>query len=94
LSRISDGQKLRTLGPLSQDSVRVAFSPDGLLLAAGFPENGVSIWRVSDGEILTTLTGHLREVRSIAFSPDGKFLASASYDSTVRMWSLEEILEE
>jgi hypothetical protein len=55
--------------------VRLAFSPDGTLLAQGGASPRVRLWRVSTGTMLNALETGLDFVQQLAFSPDGKRLA-------------------
>src|SRR5262249_24347099 len=75
------GRQLRVLEPDPPSVWRVAFSPDGKLLAAGCGEplkpGTVQLWEAATGRKGPTLRGHTREVVSLAFSPDGTRLVSA-----------------
>ncbi len=62
-------------------SGRLAFSPDGTLLAAG-----ATVIDVRHGRVLRVFRGQLSPVTGAAFSPDGALLATASFDGTVRGW--------
>jgi WD40 repeat protein len=64
----------------------VAFSGDGLTLAAANGRGTVRLWNLDDTAEKRTLVGHDRSVRSVAFSRDGTWLASVSYDRTVKLW--------
>jgi WD40 repeat protein len=69
----------------------LAFSPDGLTLAAGCGGSGrtsfaIRLWQISDGEPLQTFEGHSGFVNGLAFSPDGTLLVSAASDNTLRFW--------
>ena len=67
--------------------MRLAFSPDGELLASAcYADNTVKLWRTDDGELLQTFQGHTRAVHAAAFSPDGKLVASASYDGRIGLF--------
>lgn len=66
----------------------VAFSPDGMQVAAGTTTGEIRIWQVSDGSPLYTLPGHTDWVWGLAFSPDGRVLASSSSDQTIRLWNV------
>jgi WD40 repeat protein/serine/threonine protein kinase len=65
---------------------RLAFSPDGTMLAAGgFDRKGdgvrpasIRVWEFPTGRVIATLSGHTRSISSLEFSPNGKFMASAS----------------
>ena len=55
----------------------MTFSPDGRLLADGFPaegENGIKLWDVESGQIARDLAGSY-PVRTLAYSSDGHVIA-------------------
>lgn len=68
---------------------RVAFSPDGALLAAGGSASVVTVWDVASRRVRHALQGGGHE-GSLAFSPDGRFLTAGSSDGRVRIWNLAD----
>jgi WD40 repeat protein len=95
------GKVTQTIPVSQQQTMAVAFSGDGKLLATGgFKE--VKIWDVKTGEAKQTLKDHLGPVNALAFSPDGKVLATLSswfnkgelrlYDTET--WKLMRTLKE
>ena len=68
---------------------RVAFSPDGSLLAAGGSAPDVTVWTLADRKVRHTLKGGGNH-GVLAFRPDGKFLATGSTDGKVRVWDLAD----
>lgn len=63
----------------------MAFSPDGMLIAAGC-EDSVRVWRVATGEEVLILSGHVQQVTALAFRPDGRRIITSSLDGTVKVW--------
>ena len=84
------GEELQRLPGTTQPSdfvsaQRVAYSPDGKLLAA-CDSHGVKIYDAATDELLRTLTGHQADMTAIGFSRDGTRLASGSHDGNVSVW--------
>jgi WD40 repeat protein/tRNA A-37 threonylcarbamoyl transferase component Bud32 len=77
------GKELITL---AGGGLRVAFSPDGKLIASGSLEGTVAVWDADAGKVLLTLRGHAGAVRDVAFSRDSRRLATAGADHTVKVW--------
>jgi WD40 repeat protein len=71
----------------------VAFSPDGLSLAAASYNGAVPILDVATGTVKATLR-HPKEARSVAFSPDGRLLATACWDGLIRVWDVQRGIEK
>jgi WD40 repeat protein len=69
---------------------RVAFSPDGNLVASALWDNTVRLWDAASGQAHSTLEGHTDSVNAVAFSPDGKLVASASEDKTINVWDIDQ----
>ena len=68
---------------------RVAFSPDGRLLAsASFESSDVTLSDPSTAKIVGKLTGHEGLVRALAFTRDGKTLLTGGADRTLRLWDV------
>ena len=67
---------------------RVAFSPDGKLLATADGDGTVRLWNPATGQPIGAplQPPALPTCHRVAFSPDGKLLASAGGDGTVRLW--------
>jgi len=71
----------------TQQSLCVAFSPDGRRIAGGSGKT-IHVWNAETGERERILEGHASSVMGLTFCPDGR-LASASWDKTIRVWDLE-----
>lgn len=68
--------------------LRVAFSPDGTILAASAgTERVIHLWDVSSGDLLRSLP-HDDQVSAIAFSSDGRYLVAGGFDSGVYLWGV------
>ena len=72
--------------PSSSLPGRLAFSPDGTLLATACLDKKTRIWGVADGVLRATLTGPDDGVTAVSFARGGSLLATASEDGTVRVW--------
>lgn len=69
----------------------IAFSPDGIFVAAG--SESVTCWRVADGKVLHTLRGHSsalspndRPAIRCEFSADGRKLLSVDRSGSIHIW--------
>ena len=93
LDRNTEKTTLLFKDPEKVPIVSVAFSKNGLLLAAGDEKGIVHIWDMETKTMLATLTGHTARVNNIQFSNDGERLATASFDKTVRIWNIKNIYD-
>jgi WD40 repeat protein len=90
---LADGREVLAI-PMSRGAPSsVAFSPDGLTVAAG-DHRTVRIWEVATGQAQRVLASHCGRVTSLAFSPDGGTLASGADGPSLRSERLWRQLSE
>jgi WD40 repeat protein len=69
---------------------RLAFSPDGRVLALGSGDGTVGLFEVVTGTERVREPMHDRVVSCLAFSPDGQRLLTGSHDGTARLRSVRD----
>jgi WD40 repeat protein len=67
-------------------AVRVAFAPNGKILASTSRDKTVKFWNAETGQELFALNGFSYPVTCAAFSSDSKRLATVSADGLVKVW--------
>lgn len=89
LWEVATGREMYTwiipLTPVSTNRITdIAFSPDGLQLAAS-ADNRIKLWDVSSRRELHTLHGYNI---ALAFSPDGRQLSAIGLDYKIKTWEI------
>lgn len=69
---------------------RIAFSPDGKMLAAVSLYESIAIWDLERDVLIRELAGRDSSTNAIAFDPLNRFLASGSDDFGLRVWSCKD----
>ncbi len=86
LWEVETGKLISTLGDAGDQSMCIAFSPDGAKVVTGGWDNVVRLWDVKSHQLLHRCEGHVNHVFDVKYSPDGRIFASAGRDLTVRLW--------
>ena len=87
---LSGGQiSSQTLTIHAHNTWKLAFSPDGEMIATGSADETIRFWDAASGEpVGDPILGHEGGVISLAFSPDGEILASGGLDATIFLTDL------
>jgi WD40 repeat protein len=81
------GESLHSLD--IHNATRIAYSPDGQILATGSDNGVVRLWDVQAGSLLATLPAQPAGVTGLTFSPNGEALAVCSTAGVVYIWSIK-----
>jgi hypothetical protein len=82
------GKVLFTLRKPTDWVTTLAFSPDGLLLAAGDRFGGLFVWEAQTGELFLSPKGHARALTSLAWNASGDRLWTAAEDGVIQVLNL------
>ena len=85
---LGERKRIRMLEGFERVVSRLAFSPNGILIAAGTQDGQVWIWSTATGQRTQVIDTGMRGVRSVAFSPDGKLLVTATNKAPVAIWDV------
>ena len=71
------------------DVKKVAYSPDGRIIASASYDEPIKLWDANTQQELKTLKVHDKVVEVIDFSPDGKYLVSGDRDGNLLLWNIK-----
>lgn len=81
--------ELPEIGRAGSGADAIAYSPDGLLLAAGCEDGTTRLWDPGSRQLVTVLTRpDSAGVNAVAFSPDGSTLACGDENGTICLWDV------
>ncbi|HEY70162.1 MAG TPA: hypothetical protein G4O08_06220 [Anaerolineae bacterium] len=83
------GEKLQTILH-GEAAVRLAFSPDGSLLASATYDGVIRLWDLSNGEMLQEFEGEQDRVFRLFFAYGGRLLVCASWEGPIGIWAVQE----
>ncbi len=95
---VASGKELRQIGPAPQgvnqriyygyygNSMTVAMSPDGKLLAGVAGPNVIQMIDVATGKEIVGVPGHDSAILAVRYSADGKTVTTQSIDGSIHRW--------
>jgi WD40 repeat protein len=86
--RAGDWQEVPLPASLLEGLFAVDLSPDEHLLAGGYDNGAVRLWKFPAGLPQAAFTNYSGRVNGVLFSPDGQTLFSAGDDVQVRFWDV------
>jgi WD40 repeat protein len=92
IRQTSNWQILHTIDPGFGDDGRMAYSPDGTLLATAFQGGEIKLWDTATGELVHTIIDHDSPINDeptvqFAFSEDGQLLGTSA-NGILRLWGI------
>jgi WD40 repeat protein len=66
----------------------VAWSPDGILLAAACGDKTIRIWNTQTHQLIATYNVRTEWTSHIAWSPNSQYIATAHSDRTAQIWNI------
>lgn len=85
----ASGERSAALAGHRQRLVRLAFSPDGTMLASGGDDRLVITWDLASEQPSAVYEGHAGGVNALAFNPDGNTLWSGGDDRAIIVWDVQ-----
>ena len=83
------GRLVHSLTGFTQIPGRIAYSPNGLLLASCSRDCTIRIWWAKTGRLFRVLTGQTGFVPDVAWSPDSRCIAGAGLAGRVVVWDVQ-----
>src|SRR5262249_21285123 len=82
-------EQLRTLGSDQGIAQKVAFNPDGTLLASAFYEDGsITVWNLTDYAPIARLKNTISWVTTLGFTDDGNRLIAGTAWGDIHVWEI------
>lgn len=75
--------------PLDITPCALGVDPSRTLIAVGFLDGTVGVYRRGGSAPIARLRGHRARLGGVAFSADGRWLATGAWDGGLRLWSVE-----
>jgi WD40 repeat protein len=94
LRRVSDGERIRSLGGHTERVSGMAFSPDQkILVSVSGGDRTIRVWDVESGQLLETLADNIGPTTSVAFTPDGRLFITGAIggDRTIKFWDAQTL---
>jgi WD40 repeat protein len=89
LREVATGRLVHTFDRDDRHPSSVLLSPDGKLILAPSPDDGLlGLWDVEDGRLVRKLAGDLKSTGWAAFSGDSRLIATDGEPRTVRIWDV------
>lgn len=85
---IATQKTLRVLRGIGEPMYSIAYSADGLRVAAGGEKGSVMIWNEGSGDVVAKVTGDGKTIVSLAFSGDGSMLVTGDTEGRLRLYQL------
>lgn len=79
---------VRTIEGFERVVMRLAFSPDGRMVAGGTGDGQVWVWDAATGRRTQVIQTGTRGVRALAFRADGRLLVTATNKAPVALWEI------